>query len=116
MGYVTGDRVKETTTTTGTGTITLDGAATGYRAFSAVATANGDSFRYCIAGGSEWEIGIGVRASSTTFTRDVVLTSSNSNALVNFSSGTKDVFLVDPAEDTTTYGQIVAFARGMVGV
>lgn len=116
MGFVTGDRVKETTTTTGTGTITLAGAVTGYRTFASVATANGDTFRYCISssGGSEWEVGIGTRASSTTFTRDVILSSSNSNAVVNLSSGTKDVFLVDPALDMETRGQNVAFSRGMV--
>ena len=114
MGFVTGDRVKETTATTGTGTITLDGASTGYRTFASVATANGDFFRYCIAGGAEWEVGLGTRASSSTFTRDAVLSSSNSGALVNFSSGAKDVFIVHPAEDTMTHGEVVAFARGIV--
>jgi len=93
------DRVKETTTTTGTGTITLGGAATGFRTFSS-AFSNGDSVYYCIqvAGGADWEVGIGT-FSSTTLTRDIVLTSSNSNALVSFSAGSKDVFVTMPARD-----------------
>jgi len=100
MALVSGDRILETSTTTGTGTITVAGAAAGYRTIATVATANGDRFIYTIAGGTEWEVGIGVRASATTFTRATVrvLSSSNSNALVNFSAGTKLVWLDDPAK------------------
>ncbi len=93
MGFLHADRVLETTTTTGTSTITLAGAVTGYRAFSAVATADGDMFSYVIAGGTEWEIGIGTRASATTFSRTSVTASSNAGALVNFSAGTKEVWM-----------------------
>lgn len=93
------DRVKETTTTTGTGTVTLAGAATGYQSFAAVG--DGNQCHYCIqgqSGSSEWEVGIGTyTASGTTLSRQRVLGSSNSNALVNFSAGTKDVFVTFPA-------------------
>jgi hypothetical protein len=92
----TGDRVKETTTTTGTGTITLGGAASGYQAFSAIA-ANGEQVAYAIVGGTEWEVGIGTWNTGGTLTRNRVLASSNAGALVNFSAGSKDVFCDYPA-------------------
>jgi hypothetical protein len=98
MAFVVKDRVKETTTTTGTGTITLLGAATGFQSFSAIGNAN--NTYYCIAGqtGSEWEVGIGTYTSSgTTLSRDTVLASSNSGSKVSFSAGTKDVFVTYPA-------------------
>lgn len=98
MALVLRDRVKETTTTTGTGTVTLLGAATGYQAFSAIG--NGNTTYYTIAGqtSSEWEVGIGTYTSSgTTLSRDTVLASSNSGSLVTFSAGTKDVFCTYPA-------------------
>lgn len=95
MVHVSADRVKETTTTTGTGAITLAGAASGFRAFSSVMAANDTCF-YAIVGGTEWEVGQG--KFNTTLSRDIVLASSNSNALVNLSAGTKDVFLTAPAE------------------
>lgn len=97
MAFVVKDRVKETTTTTSTGTVTLDGASTGFQAFSVIG--DGNSTYYTIAGGSEFEVGIGTyTASGTTLSRDVVLESSNSGNLVNFSAGTKDVFVTYPAE------------------
>ena len=97
MAFVVKDRVKETTTTTGTGTITLAGAVTGFQAFSVIG--NGNETFYTIAAGSEWEVGIGTYTSSgTTLSRDTVLESSNSGNLVNFSAGTKDVFCTYPAE------------------
>jgi hypothetical protein len=98
MAFVVKDRVKETTTTTGTGTVTLLGAATGFQSFSAIGNAN--NTYYCIAGqtGSEWEVGIGTYTSSgTTLSRDTVLASSNSGSKVSFSAGTKDVFVTYPA-------------------
>jgi hypothetical protein len=101
MAFVLADRVKETTTTTGTGTVTLLGASTGYQSFSAIG--NGNTTYYTIAGqtGSEWEVGIGTYTSSgTTLARTTVISSSNSGSLVNFSAGTKDVFVTYPAEYT----------------
>ena len=105
MAFVLADRVKETTTTTGTGTVTLAGAATGYQSFSAIG--NGNSTYYTIAGqtGSEWEVGIGTYTSSgTTLSRTTVLSSSNSGSLVNFSAGTKDVFVTQPSSRTVYVG------------
>ena len=103
MTIIVKDRVKETTTTTGTGTITLAGAVSGFQAFSVIGDGN-ETF-YTIAGGGEWEVGIGTYTSSgTTLSRDTVLDSSNSGSLVNFSAGTKDVFVTYPAERTITGG------------
>lgn len=103
MAIVVKDRVKETTSTTGTGTITLAGAVSGFQAFSAIG--DGNSTFYTIAGGGEWEVGIGTYTSSgTTLSRDTVLSSSNSGSLVNFSAGTKDVFVTYPSERTITGG------------
>ena len=110
MGLVVADRVKETTTTTGTGTVTLAGAVTGFQSFSAIG--NGNTTYYTIAGqtGSEWEVGIGTYTSSgTTLSRDTVLASSNSGSLVNFSAGTKDVFVTYPAARS-------AFGGGSSGI
>jgi len=98
MAFVLANRVKETTTTTGTGTVTLLGASTGYQSFSAIG--NGNTTYYVIAGQttSEWEVGIGTYTSAgTTLSRTTVLSSSNSGSLVNFSAGTKDVFVSYPA-------------------
>jgi hypothetical protein len=98
MALVLADRVKETTTTTGTGTVTLLGASTGYQSFAAVG--NGNTTYYTIAGqtGSEWEVGIGTYTSSgTTLSRTTVLSSSNAGSLVTFSAGTKDVFVTYPS-------------------
>jgi len=96
------DRVKEQTTTTGTGTITLNGTApTGFRIFSGN-IADGYTVRYLIANSdqSEWEVGEGIfTASGTTLTRVTVFASSNSGSLVNFSAGTKEVSAVFTARD-----------------
>lgn len=103
MPFVIKDRVKETTTTTGTGTVTLAGAASGFQSFSAIGNAN--NTYYTIVGGTQWESGIGTYTSSgTTLSRDTVLASSNSGALVNFSAGTKDVFVTLPATAYTSIG------------
>ena len=97
MAFVVKDRVKETTTTTGTGTITLAGASTGFQSFSVIG--NGNSTYYTITDGTNWEVGIGTYTSSgTTLNRDTVLESSNSGNAVNWSAGSKDVFVTYPAE------------------
>lgn len=99
MALVVKDRVKETTTTTGQGTVTLAGAVTGYQAFSVIG--DGNTTYYTIAGqtGSEWEVGIGTYTSSgTTLSRDTVLASSaGAPTKTTFSAGTKDVFVTYPA-------------------
>lgn len=103
MALVLKDRVKETTTTTGTGTITLAGAATGFQSFAAIG--NGNTTYYAISGGSEWEVGIGTyTASGTTLSRTTVLASSNAGALVSFSAGTKDVICTYPADKAIASG------------
>ena len=99
MALVLKDRVKETTVTTGTGAIALDGATGAYQTFSTIG--NGNTTYYAIAGQttSEWEVGIGTYTSSTdTLSRDTILSSSNSNNIVTFSAGTKDVFITYPSE------------------
>ena len=97
MALVINDRVKETSTTTGTGTFTLDGAATGFETFSS-AIGNGNTTYYAISlqGGSEFEVGLGTVAAGT-LARTTILSSSNSDNAVNFSAGTKDVFCTLPA-------------------
>jgi len=98
MPLIIADRVKETTTATGTGTVTLLGASTGFQSFAVIGNAN--TTYYTIAGqtGSQWEVGIGTyTVSGTTLARNTVLSSSNSGSLVNFSAGTKDVFVTYPA-------------------
>jgi hypothetical protein len=98
MALVLADRVQETTTTTGTGTVTLAGAVSGYQSFAAVGNAN--TTYYTIAGQttSEWEVGIGTYTSSgTTLSRNTILASSNAGSAVNFSAGTKNVFVTYPA-------------------
>jgi len=97
MALVLKDRVKETSTTTGTGTFTLLGAAAGFQSFSVIG--DGNTTYYTIDGGTEWEVGIGTYTLlGTTLSRDTVLESSNSGSLVNFSAGTKSVFCTYPAE------------------
>lgn len=114
MALVLADRVRETTTTTSTGTVTLAGAVTGYQSFSAVG--DGNTTYYCIAGQgtAEWEVGIGTYTSSgTTLSRDTVLASSNSGNKVVFSAGTKDVFVTYPAGRSVNQdaNSIVTFAN-----
>lgn len=98
MALVLADRVKDTTTTTGTGTVTLSGTApTGFQNFSVIG--NGNTTYYTISGGSQWEVGIGTYSSTgPTLARTTVLSSSNSDAPVDFSAGVKDVFVTLPSE------------------
>lgn len=104
MAFVVADRVQETTTSTGTGTITLAGAATGFQSFAVIGDGNTTTYTIADATGSDWEVGIGTYTSSgTTLSRDTVLSSSNSGSLVNFSAGTKNVFVTLPAERSTSY-------------
>ena len=98
MALVLADRVRETTTVTGTGTATLLGAVSGYQSFAAVGNANTTYYVIANQSASEWEVGIGTYTSSgTTLSRTTVLSSSNGGSLVNFSAGTKDVFVDYPA-------------------
>jgi len=98
MAFALSDRVKETTTTTGTGSVTLAGAATGFQTFNS-AIGVGNTMYYCIAGQgtSEWEVGMGTLSASTTLARTKIFASSNAGSVVTFSAGTKDVFVTLPA-------------------
>lgn len=120
MALVLADRVKDTTTTTGTGAVTLSNSApVGYRTFGA-AVGDGNTTYYTIAGQgtSEWEVGLGTyTATGTSLSRDVVLASSNANALVSFSAGTKDVFVTYPAGKAIADGYgTLPVANGGTGV
>jgi hypothetical protein len=98
MAYVVKDRVKVTSTTTGTGTFTLGSAVAGFQNFSVIG--DGNQTYYCITNGTDWEVGIGTyTASGTTLSRSP-FESSNSNALVDFPAGDKDVFVTFPSENT----------------
>ena len=103
------DRVKETATTTGTGNFTVGGAASGYRTFNAAFGTN-VRFYYAIVhqSAAEWEVGEGYLSASTTLVRDDVMASTNSNAAVNFSAGTKDVFCTIPAAEVSDRAKITA--------
>jgi len=107
MALVVKDRVRETTTTTGTGTITLGGAVTGFQSFSVVGDANTTFYTIQLANTNEWEVGIGTYTlSGTTLSRDTILESSNSGSAVNFSAGSKDVFVTYPAEKAIYQGNL----------
>ena len=97
MALVVADRVKETTTTTGTGTYTLAGAVTGFESFASIG--DGNTTYYCCTDGSDFEVGIGTYTSSgTTLARTTILQSSNSDSAVNWTSGTRNIFVTQPAE------------------
>lgn len=91
MAVLLADRVQETTTSTGTGNLTLAGAASGYRSFYATFGASQD-FYYVIAGGASWECGIGQISGTTTLVRGTIKSSSNNGAAVDWAAGTKTVF------------------------
>ena len=100
MAFNVADRVRETSTTTGTGTLSLGGAASGYQTFVA-GIGSGNNTYYCITDGTAWEIGIGTVTSGTpsTLSRDTVLTSSaGGTTKVNWAAGTRDVFCTLPAD------------------
>ena len=114
MALVIADRVKDSTTTTGTGTITLSGTApTGFQNFSVIGNAN--TTYYCIAGQgtAEWEVGVGTYATSgTTLARTIVLSNSSATqpSALSFSAGTKDVLVTYPSE----YSAYTGGSQGIV--
>jgi hypothetical protein len=116
MAFVVADRVKETTTTAGTGAVTLAGAVAGFQSF-AVGIGNSNTTYYTIASqtATEWEVGYGtLNASSTVLTRTTVLASSNNGSLVSFSAGTKEVFVTQPATRTLVQANGGASTNGVL--
>lgn len=111
------DRVKDTSTTTGTGDLTLSGSApTGFQTFNA-AFGTGTLFYYAIeTTGADWEVGRGTLSASTTLVRSTVLASSNGGAAVNFGAGTKTIFCTYPAfiaQRSSTLGQDICLSKGV---
>ena len=103
MAFVVKDRVKVTSTTTGTGTFTLGSAVEGFQNFSVIG--DGNSTFYTITDGVDFEVGIGTFTSSgTTLSRDTILESSNSGNAVDWAAGEKDVFVTYPAEKSVYAG------------
>ena len=98
MALVLNDRVKETTTITGTGTLTLGGAVTGFETFAAgIGNSNTTYYAVILPGSAEFEVGLGTLSSTTNLQRTTIISSSNSDAVVDFQAGTKDVFCTLPA-------------------
>lgn len=118
MALVIADRVRETTASTGTGTLTLGGPYSGFQAFSVLG--NGNTTYYAVVDPTtgNWEVGIGTYTlSGNTLSRDTVLSSSNSDALVPFAAGVKDVICTQPSEravylDTATNATIPNITTG----
>jgi hypothetical protein len=105
MPLVLKDRVKESSTTTGTGTLTLGGAASGFQSFAVIGDGNSTYYAIVDSASGSFEVGIGTYTSSgTTLSRDTVLESSNAGALVDFAAGPKDVFVTYPAERSVVGG------------
>jgi hypothetical protein len=92
------DRVLETASAPGTGTVTLLGASLGYQSFNTALT-SGSTTYYTIAdlGGANWEVGVGTFTSPNQLVRNTVLSSSGGGSTVNFSSGTQNVFITYPS-------------------
>lgn len=105
MAFIIKDRVKETTTTTGTGAVSLGGSTATFDTFQSYMS-NGDTTYYAIvhttSGTDEWEVGLGTWNTGNTLTRTTVLSGSNGTSAVNFSAGNKDVFMTYPASVAAT--------------
>lgn len=107
MALVLKDRVRETSTTTGTGSFTLGGTSTGFQSFSVIGDGNTTYYGIVNSAAGEWEVGIGTYTSSgTTLSRDTILESSNSGSKVSFGAGSKDVFCTYPAEKAVTLDDV----------
>lgn len=108
MAFVAADRVKETTTTTGTGSYTLSGVAAsgGFRTF-ATGIVNGNQCDYCVTDGTSYEVGRGTLSAGTTLTRDLIV-SSSTGAAISWAAGSKDIF--------ATYSQKTAMDGGVDSV
>lgn len=112
MALVVKDRVKETTSTTGTGTLTLAGAVAKFQSFSVVGDGNTTYYAIESGNGTDWEVGVGTyTASGTTLSRDTILESSNSGSAISL-SGTSIVFCTYPAERSVNTADIGSTVQG----
>jgi hypothetical protein len=110
MALVVNDRVKETSTTTGTGTFTLDGAVSGFETFSSAIGNTNTTYYAIVNSNGEFEVGLGT-VGAGTLARTTVISSSNSDSAVDFAAGTKNVFVTLPASKSVildSSGNIVA--------
>jgi hypothetical protein len=107
MSLALADRVRQTSTSTGTGTITLDGSVEGYQSFEVIG--NNNTTYYTIAGGTQWEVGIGTYYGGT-LARTTVISSSTGSKL-DLATGTKDVFVTLPSSVAITSGTDVTFTK-----
>ena len=107
MSLALADRVRQTSTSTGTGTITLDGSVEGYQSFEIIG--NNNTTYYTIAGGAQWEVGIGTYYGGT-LARTTVISSSTGSKL-DLATGTKDVFVTLPSSVAVTSGTDVTFTK-----
>lgn len=101
------NRAKMSTSTTGTGTVTLGSAVSGYQSFADAGVSDGASVRYVIEDGTSWEIGTGTYTSSGTTLTRTVSESSNSDAAISL-SGSAEVFISATAEDFSAGGAFSA--------
>ena len=107
MSLALADRVRQTSTSTGTGTITLDGSVEGYQSFEVIG--NNNTTYYTIAGGAQWEVGIGTYYGGTLARTTVI--SSSTGAKLDLATGTKDVFVTLPSSVAVTSGTDVTFTK-----
>ena len=123
MTLTVADRIQETTSTTGTGTYTLAGAKSGFQSFAAVG--DGNTTYYACTDGTDYEVGIGTYTlSGTTLARTTIIESSNSNAAVNWSAGSKDIFvtlpsskaIIEDASNNVTIGNNISVGGTVDGV
>ncbi|WP_066473994.1 hypothetical protein [Bosea sp. WAO] len=114
MAFKLGDRIRENTTTTGTGDLTLTGADVGFATFNSRLSTN-DTTWYALVFGANWEVGIGTFTAPATLARTTIIASSNSDAALNLGAGTKEVFITVPAQALSllTKLQTVTSARFM---
>ncbi len=122
MPLVVKDRIKETSTTSGTGTLTLAGASAGFRSFADIGNGNTTYYAIVDSTAGTWEVGIGTYTSSgTTLSRDTVLSSSSgTTSKINFAANSKDVFVTYPSDKSVhedasdvAYAQHLAAANGI---
>lgn len=118
MAFILEDRVREGSTTTGTGALTLNGTLEGFRTFDSVLN-TGDTTWYCAVFGADWEVGLGTFTAPDALTRTTVLSSSNGGSAVDFPAGTKDVFITVPGsalEILQSLGSLGTAASRDVGI